>query len=460
MLQVSVVKRKAFLWITTALALAAPPAALGLRWRDARRAESHLTRGVEALTAPLERAPTPESLDWQAAERELAQVSTLDPGSPMARRAEALLHVARAYEGLSRGELVMAQTEATTAARMLPDAALVKLALAIVTLRRGDAPRAERLFDAVDHSPDAPAALRARSGVHHADVLLDAGRAHDALALVEALDRTFSRSAPVANRVGLVRAAVGDAEGAGAAFERARSLDPRDPAPVVNLARLARARGDSAAARSLLEQALGIDGQNGEAWLAYGVVLAELGPAQLSAARAAVLRAARLRPDDAEPWVAQGDLDLREAQWPRAVESFREALQRNAGHAGARTNLGVALARTGDRAGAARAFLEATERAPNTGAAWNGLGAMRLASGDAAGAVGPLQQAAALLTDDPNPTLNLGLALLRLQRWGDAAQAFRETLRRQPDNQVALSHLLTLQPDPAARARVLRIAMR
>ena len=57
-------------------------------------------------------------------------------------------------------------------------------------------------------------------------------------------------------------------------------------------------------------------------------------------------------------------------------------------------------------------------------------------------------------------TLNLGLALLRLQRWGDAAQAFRETLRRQPDNQVALSHLLTLQPDPAARARVLRIAMR
>jgi Flp pilus assembly protein TadD len=123
----------------------------------------------------------------------------------------------------------------------------------------------------------------------------------------------------------------------------------------------------------------------------------------------------------------------------------------------------VALAQSGDRRGALRAFQEATELAPGIGAGWNGLGAMRLALGDAENAVGPLQQAMTLLPDDPNPSLNLGLALVRLQRWNDAAAAFRETLRRAPGNEVAITHLMTLQPDPAARARVAamrRLAMR
>lgn len=452
------VKRKAFLWVTTALALAAPPAALGLRWRESREAGAHLARGLDALSAPLERAPTPESLDWRTAEREFEATRSLDADGADARRAETLLHVARAYEDLSRGEMALAHTEASTAARMLPGDPYATLALAIVTLRRGDAPRAESLFDAIDRDASAPPAVRARSGVHHADVLLDAGRAHDALPLIESLDRSFNRSAAVANRVGLVRAAVGDVEGARAAFARARTLDPRDPSPLVNLARMARTRGDLDDAKTLLEQGLAIDEHNGEAWLAYGVVLSELGPSHREAARDAVTRAAHLRPDDAEPWVAQGDLDIAEARWSSAAEHFREALAHNPAHAGARTNLGVALAQMGDRQGAMRAFREATERAPNTGAAWNGLGAMRLATGDAEGAVGPLQQASVLLPEDPNPSLNLGLALSRLQRWNDAAQAFRETLRRAPDNEVALTHLAAMQPDHAARQRFLNTA--
>lgn len=456
-------KRKALLWVTTALALAAPPAALGLRWHDARQAGDHLARGVDALSAPLDRAPTPESLDWRTAERELDAARALDPGGADARRAEALQHVARALEDLSRGDASLALTEATTATRIAPGDPHATFALALATLRRGDSARAERLFDAVDHDASAPANLRARSGVHHADVLLDAGRAHDALPLIESLDRSFASSAAVANRVGLVRAAVGDVEGARAAFARARRLDARDPSPLVNLARMARGRGELDDAKTLLEQAIAIDGENGEAQLAYGVVLAELGVDHRDDARRALARAASLRPDDADPCVAQGDLALAEERWTDAAGHFREALAHNPTHAGARTNLGVALARSGDRQGALRAFREATERSPNTGAAWNGLGAMRLASGDAEGAVGPLQQATVLLPEDPNPPLNLGLALSRLQRWNDAAQAFRETLRRSPTNQVAIDHLAAMQPDRASRQRVLdsaRLAMR
>ena len=70
-----------------------------------------------------------------------------------------------------------------------------------------------------------------------------------------------------------------------------------------------------------------------------------------------------------------------------AVGDFREALQRAPDDSGARTNLGVALARTGDRQGAMQAFEQVTERAPSVGQAWNGLGAMRLSLSDPEGAI-------------------------------------------------------------------------
>lgn len=453
-------KRKALLWLSTSLALAVPGATLALKVRDSRAAQAFLTRGERALDLPLERAPRPELVDWHTASEAFTRAHTLDPAGSTGQRAAALAHVAKAYEFLSRDETVMAHTEATTASRMLGDDPHVMLCLAVTTLRRGDAPRAERLLEAIARRAPSPA-LRVRSGALHVDVLLDLGRVHHALTLVESLDRSAPDSAPVANRLGLVRFAVGDLDGARAAFVRARTLDPHDPSPLVNLARIARARADLAEAKNLLEQALALDEGRGTTWLAYGVVLSDLG--DTVAARTAILRAARALPDDAEPWVAQGALDLAEGRWQEAVESYREALRRAPDHAGARANLGVALARSGDRRAALQAFQEATERAPGTGAGWNGLGAMRLATGDAAGAVEPLQQAMTLLPDDPNPALNLGLAFMRLRRWDAAATAFREALRRDPGNETALRHLMTLQPDPTSRARVAalrRIALR
>ncbi len=446
--------KKALLWIPAALALAAPPVALGVQWRDARRARDLLARGVAVLDTPLERAPSPEALDWRRAEDAFGRARGMDPGGDIGRRADALWHVARAYGDLARGEAVLAATETQTAVRVAPEEPRVTLAAALVALRGGDAPRAERMFDGLDREPATPPAVRARSGAYHVDVLLDAGRAHEALTLAESLDRSFSRCAPVVNRVGLARMAVGDTEGAAEAFQRAVTLDPRDAAPLVNQARLARQRGDLPGARVALERALGLSPESPTAWLAYGVVLSDLGN---PGARAAIIRASQLAPDDAGPFAAQGDMDLREGNWAGAAESFREALTRAPDDAAARTNLGVALARAGDRSGAMTAFEEATRRSPTLGAAWNGLGAMRLAAGDAEGAVGPLQQASVLLPDDPNPCLNLGLALERLSRWNDAARAFHETLRRAPDNETALRHLTALQPD-AARAR--RVASR
>lgn len=448
--------RKAVLWLSTVAALAAPGVVVGLRWNDGRRAAALLGDGLAALDAPVERVAAPEGLDAHAAEAAFARARSLDAGGAAGRRAAGYWHVARTYDDLARGELVLAQAEAQTALRALGQDPRATLAAGLVALRRGDRVRAERLLASVVRDVTAPVAVRTRAGVHHVDVLLDAGRAHEALSLAEALDRGAPGSAPVANRLGLARAAVGDVAGARGAFERAARLDPRAEAPLVNHARLLRGGGDLAGARAMLERALGVAPASAEAWLAYGVVLAELGA---PGARHAIIEAARAAPDEPGPLVAQGDLDLREGNFAGAAESYRQALTRAPDDPSARTNLGVALARTGDRRAALAAFEDATRRAPQVGAAWNGLGAMRLALGDVEGAVGPLQHAAVILQDDPNPTLNLGLALERLGRWDDAARAFRETLRRSPGNEVARRHLATLQPG-AAPARPVRVASR
>lgn len=435
--------RKILLWLPTVMALAAPAVALWSRTRESRAAEQRYAQGLRSLDDGQVR---PETTNWSRVEQEFSAVKRADVDPGLSRRADALAHIARTYGDLTRGDVSLAFTEAQTAARAWPDEPRAMFALAMTNLRRGEHAQAERLFERVESAQRAPERLKTRSMALRVDLLLDADRGHAALALAERLGARAPRSAEAQNRLGLARFAVGDFDGAEVAYRAAERLDGADPSPVINLARVARVRGELREARERLERALGIDRENGEAWLAYGVVLGDLGRENFRAARAAILRASQTMPDRPEPWVAQGELDLREENWSAAVESFRQALERSREHVGAMTNLGVALARNGDRRGAERAFEEATERAPQTGEAWNGLGAMRLALGDAEGAVGPLQQAMVLLPRDPNPAMNLGMALERLRRWDDAVRAFRETLDRAPGHQQAMRHMARLQP--------------
>lgn len=443
--------KRALLWMTTAAALGAPLAALGVQARDSRRADDAMREGVAALSVPISAAPTPERIDGARAASAFERVRNAGGDEQRTRLATALWHVSRGYGDLARGELVMAAQSSATALREMPDNPHARLLAGMIALRRGDATRAEGLLAGVDGDATAPAALRLRAGIHHLDVLLDGQRAHAALTLAETLANAHPREPAVLNRLGLARMAVGDVEGARAMLERALALAPADPSPRINLAELARQRGDLAGARTHLERALALREEDGEAWLAYGIVLAAQGPAERTAARAAILRASRLMPDAAGPWVAQGNLDLLDARWSDAVTSFREAIQRDAQHVTARTNLGVALARSGDARAALAAFTEATQRAPNAGEAWNGLGAMHLGRGDLPAAVDALQRAMVLLPEDPNPAMNLGLAMARMQRWDEASRAFREVLRRAPGHAQATEHLAQLQPRGARR---------
>lgn len=438
--------KRALLWVVSAAAIVAPLGAIAVQQRDSRQADAAMRDGIAALSVSLEQAPTPERIDFARATRGFDRARTAGGDEQRARLATALWHVARGYGDLARGELVLAAQSAATALREAPESPHARLLAGIVALRRGDAPRAESLLAGVDGDADAPASLRLRAGIYHLDVLLDARRAHPALSLGEELARTHADEPSVLNRLGLARMAVGDLDGAAAALRRAAERAPSDPSPLINLAELSRQRGDLEVARAHLERALALRDSDGETWLAYGIVLAAQGAPRRTAARTAILRAARLLPDAAGPWVAQGNLDLEEGRASDAANSYREALQRDAHHVTARTNLGVALARAGDRRGALAAFTEATQRAPNAGEAWNGLGAMHLAAGDLPAAVDALQRAMVLLPDDANPAMNLGLAMERMQRWDEASRAFREALRRAPGLTQATEHLARLQP--------------
>lgn len=448
--------KRALLWVFALAAAVAPIGALAVQHRDTQQADAAMRDALDALSANLDVAPTPERLDAARAARGFDRARGAGGDESRARLATALWHVARGYGDLGRGELVLASQSAATALREAPDNPHAKLFAGVVALRRGDAGRAESLLAAVHQDASAPASVRLRAGIHHLDVLLDARRGHPALALAEELARAYADEPAVLNRLGLARLSVGDLDGATAALRRAAERAPEDPSPRINLAEVARQRGDLPVARAHLERAIALREGDGEAWLAYGIVLAAQGGDHRVAARTAILRTARLLPDNAGPWVAQGNLDLEESHWAEAATSFREALQRDAHQVTARTNLGVALARAGDRRGALVAFTEATQRAPNAGEAWNGLGAMHLAAGELLAAVDPLQRAMVLLPDDANPAMNLGVVMERMERWDEAARAYREALRRAPGHPQATERLGRLQP--ATRRGVTRAA--
>ncbi len=443
--------RRTLLSLTVVACLCVPAVAGVARVRDAQRSTAELTEGASLLERPLSQAAELGDLPTSDARAKLHSARDGAADEQQSRRARALGQVCDAIEALRRGEHSTAAQSADGAIRLAPDEPIALLVHAAAAAGRGDRGAAERSLDRVTRNRNAPPSLRERAAFMRAEWMLDAGRSHEALDLLEALDRDRPRGGSVLNLLGLARSAVGDRVGALRAFEQAIETHPHKEVPLLNLARAYREQGQLDRARSTLERALGHSQDYADAWVAYGVVLADL---HAPNARHVLVRAAQLAPNDATPLAAQGALDLAENHYEDAAESFRKALERDPDHAIARTNLGITLAHLGRNDLALRAFEQATQRAPHVGEAWNGLGSMRLASGDASGAVAALRQAMTLLPDDANPAINLGRALEALQQWDAASRAYREALRRQPMHQGAVDRLLAItRPEERAHER-------
>ncbi len=440
--------RKKLLSLMVVGCLSVPVVVAATRVHATRQAKLNIDRGVAALSVPIGQLSEAEELPTNEARAAFRLAREQSGDVLVSRHARALLQVTDAIDALHRGEAATATQSADAALRLQPDEPFALYVLGIAAARRGDRATAERVYERLQ-SAHAPSVLIARSKLSRAEWLLDGGRAHDALDVLESLDRETPHVGAVLNLLGLARAGVGDREGSLQAFSDAVRVHQHPEIPLLNLARGYRDHAQLELAKTTLERALGASPEYGEAWVAYGVVLADLNAAN---ARHVLVRASQLSPNDATPLAAQGALDLRQQNYEDAATSFRAALERDPDHAIARTNLGIALAHLGRRDLALRAFEHATSHSPHVGEAWNGLGSMKLSGGDAEGAVGPLRQAMTLLPDDPNPAINLGRALELLQQWDAAGRAYHEALRRQPGHPAAIERVLAITP-PADRDR-------
>ncbi|MDP3276698.1 MAG: tetratricopeptide repeat protein [Deltaproteobacteria bacterium] len=441
--------RRSFLSLVVAAALCVPVSAAVMRVRSAHSASQRMTQSVDRLDHALAQWHELNELPVATLRAELLSLRDSAAGETLSQQARALTQVCDALDALHRGEYTTAHQSADAALRMVPDEPHALLVLAAASAGRGDRVAAERSVERLRRLRNVPPPVLRRAAFLRAEWLLDAGRSHDALEALEALNREQPSVGPVLNLLGLARGAVGDRVGSRSALEQAIATHGHPEIPLLNLARVQREAGQLTEARATLERALGASPEYAEAWVALGVILAEMGAPN---ARHVLVRAAQLSPSDATPLAAQGSLDLASGQYERAAESFRQALARDPDHAIARTNLGITLAHLGRTDLALRAFEQATTHSPHVGEAWNGLGSMRLSAGNAEAAVGPLRQAMTLLPEDPNPAINLGRALEALQQWDAAGRAYHEALRRQPGHAAAIDRLLAITP-PADRDR-------
>lgn len=368
-----------------------------------RDADDAVTRAEAYLDTPIERAPEIDRLPAASAVSALERARALRPDD---RRTEGLYHLARAIVDLQRGDLILADGEATSARHRIGETATLQVVRAAIAFARTDVATARRLLSSVlrderEHS-------RALSLL--ADVELARGTPERALESLDVLVRKHPTLSSAHHRRGSALLALGRLADAEMALRRAARLDGRSAGPWIDLGQVLRQRDQIPDALAAFETALRRDPRDPEALLGRGLCRVALGD---DAAAADFRRAAELAPNDAEPLLALGDLQVAIGEPHVAVRTYRDAITREAADAASWLKLGNALVRAGLEAEAEPAYRQAIQRAPTLSAAWNGLGAALVALGRRDEARQVLERAAALDPSDPNPRSLLALLALR-----------------------------------------------
>ena len=126
--------------------------------------------------------------------------------------------------------------------------------------------------------------------------LTEAGRAKEAVALLDPYVKAAALEYDVVTALGLARAALGQAPQAREAFETARRLDPSNAMGLVNLGTLSLMSGDRNGARASLNEALALNPSTAKAHNTLGVMAAQEG--RLEEAIGHWRRATDLNPND------------------------------------------------------------------------------------------------------------------------------------------------------------------
>lgn len=259
-------------------------------------------------------------------------------------------------------------------------------------------------------------------------------RSHDLAALVH---------------LGDVYLELADLDRARAAFERALSVAPGLAAAEAGLGQIALSKKDYQQAADHLEAALAAAPRANK--LHYPLALAYRGLGRMDDARAQLAErgVVGIKPPDPladqlqdlkkgeRVQVLRGRLAYRAGHFEEAAESFRAAVEARPDSAAARINLGSALSRLGERAGAILQFRQALAVEPDNATAHFDLGLLLAQDGALDQAVEHLTAAARADPGDGEIHRSLGEALSRLGRSEEALGHFDRAVELAPFDATA-----------------------
>jgi tetratricopeptide (TPR) repeat protein len=240
-------------------------------------------------------------------------------------------------------------------------------------------------------------------------------------------------------------------DAARADFEAVLAGRPDQPAALAGLGGIALDARDYPAAIRYFEQALAAD--PGADRLRHPLAMAYRQTGQVEQARRNLAGKGNTDPAIADPVLAEMSSLSRSAQYylergyaaaragrdAESLEAFRRAVEYNPDDPAARVSLGQGLLQSGQTSAAREQFERALEIDPGYGPARYRRGTLREESGDDAGAIEDYQAA---LAADPGyllAALRLGHGLMRLGRYGEAAEAY-DSVVPPPDQVVIFSY--------------------
>jgi protein O-GlcNAc transferase len=324
-----------------------------------------------------------------------------------------------------------------------------------------------------------------------AALLLEQGRAADALAALEAphddaelaflrghahaaLDNAHAAATAFAAAAaakpgwaqawaaeGLMRHRLGDLPNAQASYARALALEPDDADTREKLGAVLDDAGDAAAAQAVLEEGLARTPNAIRLWLGLGLSLLREGRDPAAAAQK-FATARKLAPADAELAFNHALALARSGDLAGAEAAYRDALANAPAFVPALLNLGNLLA-DARRLAEAREFLARAVAAPAAPlGAWQSHASVLLRLKDADGAAAAARSGLARHANDPDLRLTLGAALWEIGELGDAQLLFeslRDVDRLRPSARQGLSNILYERAEPEAAMRELEAAL-
>ncbi len=218
---------------------------------------------------------------------------------------------------------------------------------------------------------------------------------------------------------------------AGAHFQIAQRLNPRDADATNNVGSVLAARGDHAGARVQFERALQLQPDHFDAHNNLAGALASAG--RWNEAVKHYAEAIRLKPDFANAHYNWGNDLFRRGEVAEAAKHYARAVTIEPAFALAHYNLGVALAELKQPAGAMEHYRRAIDLMPDNADAHQNLALLLQENGQTAAALTHFERA---LYIDPNLLSaynNLGTLLRKTGRPAEAIRRFEEALRLKPD---------------------------